>query len=325
VTSEGHNTSGNQHESTVLALQDIRFRYPARRRAEAVDALRGVSLVVGSREHIALLGPNGCGKSTLFRIICGLLPPTGGTRAVFGGELDAAARRRLGVVFQHEGLDAHLTVERNLRHHAVLYGMAKRDAVTRIDQLTNAHQLETVRRSLVSTLSGGWARRVDLCRALLHNPDFVLLDEPTVGLDPAARRQFLDQLTALRDEPRAVLMSTHLVDEAERFDRVILMHEGRIVADDSPAALRAGLGARRLTVLDRAWTPPADDRPPWTRTPDGWMQTAGADDAESLRAHTDTLIRAGVPFSVAPPSLDDAFVVLTGARLHDAGGQAVST
>jgi ABC-2 type transport system ATP-binding protein len=158
-------------------------------------------------------------------------------------------------------------------------------------------------------------RRVDLCRALLSQPHLLILDEPTTGLDPVARREFLDHVESrCASQPGAmtVLMSTHLTDEADRADRVIMLHEGRVVADDAPAALRRSLGATRVTVHDAAWSP-TEDADRWHHMPGGWSRDLrSGDEAEGIAA---TLARQGVPMSIAPPTLDDVFEQLTGARL----------
>ncbi|MEM7228254.1 MAG: ABC transporter ATP-binding protein [Planctomycetota bacterium] len=298
----------------ALSASDLKYTYPSRRGAAAHDALRGLNCTIAPGEHVALLGPNGSGKSTFFRVLCGLLSPTAGSVDILGGPLDRARRGQLGVVFQHAGLDDALTVERNLIDHAVLYGMTIREARRRVDTMIESHALQDQRGRRVGVLSGGWKRRVDLCRALLHEPDVVLLDEPTVGLDPGARRQFLDQLAALRESSCTVLMSTHLIDEAERFDRVVLVHDGRIVADDTPAALRHALGDHRITVHDRKWQPDATSEK-WVATPDGWMNTDAALSTNALAQHAERFIDAGIAFSIAPPTLDDAFIALTGTSL----------
>jgi len=297
-----------------MALNNVGYTYPVRRGAAPVDALRAITIDIAPHERVALLGPNGSGKSTLFQIICGLRTPTSGRLAIFGQSVDRSVRARIGVVFQHPGLDATRTVRQNLRQHATLYDLPSAEIPGRIDAMCERFDLTDRRKARIDTLSGGWARRVDLCRALLHEPSLVLLDEPTVGLDPGARRQFLDQLDALRDPPCAMLMSTHMVVEAEQFDRVIFIDQGRIIADDRPARLRESLGARRLTVHDRGWTPEPDQQVHWTRTPDGWMR--GDDGGETLQALAGELLATNVPFTVGPPSLDDAFATLTGRRLH---------
>ncbi len=303
----------------AISFRDLRFTYPARRRQPAREALRGVTLEIADGQSVALLGPNGSGKSTLIHVITGLTSPSAGQAMLFARP-PASARDLLGVVFQSPGLDRHMTVWENLRDSATLYGIDAAAARSTIESLLRDLRLDDRRDALVKTLSGGLARRVDLCRALLSRPRLLILDEPTAGLDPVARKEFLDHVESRRAGGGAgdltILMSTHLTDEADRADRVIMLHEGRVVADDAPAALRKQLGARRVTVYDAAWTPTADtDR--WRRVPGGWTRDLQNDDETALIASS--LAQRGAPFSIAPPTLDDVFEQLTGARLqHDA-------
>jgi ABC-2 type transport system ATP-binding protein len=297
----------------AISLCDIRLVYPARRRQPAREALRGITLSVAEGQHVALLGPNGSGKSTLIRVITGMAQPTSGQARIVD-RTPAEARPALGVVFQNAGLDRHLTVWENLRDSATLYGLPPATARDVIADLLREMRLDDRRHALVKTLSGGLARRVDLCRALLSQPRVLILDEPTTGLDPVARREFLDQVESRRaaaNRALTVLMSTHLTDEADRADRVIMLHEGRVVADDAPAALRQRMGERRVTVHDAAWSPSGSSL--WRRTPGGWTRELGSnDEVVGLAA---ALAREGVPMSIAPPTLDDVFEQLTGARL----------
>ena len=309
----------------AVRVRDVSFQYPAhraRRRhlsdakpAARRKALDQVNLTIAPGETVALLGPNGSGKSTLLKIIATLLKPDDGAVEIQGRADAARARRALGVVFQRPGLDALMTVRENLTDSARLYGLKNpvlRDAVERA--LGQAGLVDR-QDDLVKTLSGGLARRADLCRALLHQPPIVLLDEPTTGLDPTARRAFLD----LIDNQRAaanltVLMTTHLTDEADRFDRVVFMHEGRIVADDTPANLRSAAGTSRLLVLDPQWKPLDDQGQIWQSRREGWLLKDA--DHVDLPAVAMTFAARNVPFTVTPPTLADAFEKLTGAALH---------
>lgn len=306
-------------EHPAIKVRDLAVVFPGRRGHTARHALRGVSLTIEVGTTVALLGPNGCGKSTLIKSICGLITPQHGFVHVNGFDRAADIRHQLGVVFQSESLDPHLTVLENLRDQAVLYGINRSDAANRIRKLLREAALEDRADAFIKTLSRGLARRVDLVRALLHQPRVILLDEPTVGLDPVARDSFLSALASKReDAPLTVLMSTHLIDEADHADRVILMHEGRIVADDTPAGLRTSLGSMLLTIHDDRWSP-SDERTQWVRsTGHGarWMRPLGhaADDAARLASQ---LARDGVSFSIAPPTLADVFQHRTGAMLTE--------
>ncbi|MHC5022837.1 MAG: ABC transporter ATP-binding protein [Planctomycetota bacterium] len=302
-------------DEPALRVDDCSYTYPPRRRQPTRRALDRLSLEVPAGQSVSLLGPNGSGKSTLMRIVCGLLPVPRRVVSIFGAPADEQARAALGVVFQSPGLDPFVTVRENLIDQGRLYGLSRADAAARTEETLERADLGDRAGALVKTLSGGLVRRVDLCRALLHRPRLLLLDEPTVGLDPAARESFLAQLEELRAmEGLTLMMSTHLVDEADRCDRVVLVHAGRVVADDAPAALREALGSRRVTVHLATWHPPAGDDDAWTRGPGGWIRplTDGPSAAGSIAA---VLTDSGVPFTIAPPTLADVFEQRTGTSL----------
>jgi ABC-2 type transport system ATP-binding protein len=207
----------------------------------ALKALDDVTLAVGPGEFVALLGPNGAGKTTLFQILTGLFVADRGRIVIDGLDIRrhlVRALARLGVVFQQPTLDLDLSVEANLRFHARLHGLSRGRAVTRIgDELTRLGLAGEAQRAC-RVLSGGNRRKVELARALLHEPSVLVLDEPTVGLDPASRRSLLAHVHALcRDRRLSVLWATHLVDEAEGADRVLVLHRGRLVAEGTPAEL----------------------------------------------------------------------------------------
>lgn len=301
----------------ALLVENLHFTYPPRRKQPARKALNDVSLTVPTGNAIALLGPNGSGKSTLMKIISGMLPPDSGSVHAFGSSRIDEIRRKLGVVFQSEGLDPHMTVYENLRDQASLYGITGSQCRTIIDEELEKAGISDRRDELVKTLSKGLARRVDLCRALLHKPKLLMLDEPTVGLDPTARESFLETLKVRHiEEDLTLLMSTHLIDEADRMERVVFMHKGEIVADDSPTALRDQVGCRRVTVHDGSWTPPASESGEWIQTGNGWWRPLN-DDKEQASRMASELVRANIPYSIAPPTLADVFEQLTGVRLGE--------
>lgn len=309
----------------AVDVRGVTFAYPrsllkgvfGRGDSEARRALDGITLHIDAGASVAVLGPNGSGKSTLLKILATLLQPDSGTVAVFGAEDRPSIRQALGVVFQSPGLDRQMTVQENLADSARLYGLSSGDANDAIDATLKQVGLTDRRSDRVKSLSGGLARRADLCRALLHKPKLLLLDEPTTGLDPTARSSFLDLVEQRRQTTNlTVLMTTHLTEEAQQFDRVVLMHEGRIVADDAPADLQREAGAARLTVHDPGWQPPGDASDDWKRTGDGWRMTV-SDGPEDLRRRAAQLAEQQVPFTLAPPTLDDVFEQLTGATLSE--------
>lgn len=321
----------------AVRCSDVRRTYPASARGrQPTVALQGISLDVPAGQSLALLGPNGSGKSTLLKILATLDRPDAGSGPVeiLGLSLTSAAslraaRARLGVVFQSPGLDPLLTVRENLVAAAALYGLRGRDAVARADRLLGDLGLLQRAADRVRTLSGGLVRRADLARALLPDPDLLLLDEPTAALDPRARAEFLAVLDDLCTRPRAdgrppltIITSTHTMDEAQRADRVVLLHRGRIVADGAPDDLRRRLGG----LLLRCPTPDQATRDAATAilrdaglTPaptsgDGQL-TAAADQPERLERALGPLARQGIPFEVGPPTLADVFLALTGEAL----------
>lgn len=229
---------------TMLSCDALTKRYGSR---TALDAL---GFALAPRTFAALLGPNGAGKSTLFQLLTGLFVPDAGRIEVAGHSLrDAAvtALRDIGVVFQQLSLDLDLTVRRNLLFHADLHGLPRAAARERIDEGCAALGLAAELERPVRELSGGNRRKVELVRALLHRPSVLLMDEPTVGLDPKSRR---DLLAAIRADVAArgtcVLWATHLVEEAAQADRVLVLHKGRLLADGPPEAVAAALGGGTL-------------------------------------------------------------------------------
>jgi len=246
--------------SAVLSVHEVRKSYGRTR------ALDGVSLEVACGEFVALLGPNGAGKSTLFQLLSGLFVADSGQVAVLGHDIrhDAtAALGGIGIVFQQPTLDLDLSVRANLRFNARLHGLPAARARQRIEEEMARLALAESADVPARTLSGGNRRRVELARALVHEPAVLLMDEATVGLDPASRRQLLDYVLGLtRGRGVGVLWATHLVDEAEDADRVVVLHRGRILAEGAPAELAARAGTPGLAAAFLAMTaaPGADPR-----------------------------------------------------------------
>jgi ABC-2 type transport system ATP-binding protein len=237
--------SPNQ-DPTRLSVSQVSKAYGPR------QALEQVSLQVAAGEFVALLGPNGAGKSTLFQLLSGLFVADAGEIQVAGIDLardQVGALAHCGVVFQQPTLDLDLTVRANLMFHARLHGLAQRDALARIEQQVERLDLGEYVDAQARTLSGGYRRKVELARALIHRPAVLLMDEATVGLDPASRGQLLDHVLALRDAHGVgILWATHLVDEAERADRVVILHRGHVLHDATPQAICAATGAHDLAT-----------------------------------------------------------------------------
>jgi len=233
----------------VISVQNLVHRYESR------AALNGVSFDVLPAELFGLLGPNGSGKTTLFRILSTLMIPTGGRAVVMGCDAaqDAASlRRQIGVVFQAQSVDPKLTAYENLWHQGHLYGLRGTALKKRIGEILTRVGLADRSGERVETFSGGMQRRIELAKGLLHHPGVLLLDEPTTGLDPGARRDLWQYLQMLRDEEHvSVLVTTHLMEEAERCDRLAIMNEGNLVALGTPAELKSEIGGD-VILLDAA-------------------------------------------------------------------------
>ena len=215
-------------------------------------ALDGVSMTIDRGEIFAFLGPNGGGKTTLFRLLSTLIPIQSGAVEILGLDVARQAglvRRRIGVVFQAASLDRKLTVDENLWQHARLYGLPRELFAERRHEMLARFGLADRARELVETLSGGLRRRVELAKGLLHSPQLLLLDEPSTGLDPGARSDLWEYLNRLRDEfGVTVVLTTHLLEEAEKADRLAIMSAGSLVALDTPEALRATVGGDTIWI-----------------------------------------------------------------------------
>ena len=215
-----------------------------------IKALAGVSLELHCGEFIALLGQNGAGKSTLFQLLSGLFVADGGRILIGGHDISrnaVPALASLGIVFQQPTLDLELTVRANLRYHARLHGMDSGRTKAAIDEGMARLDLTDRADDRVRTLSGGNRRRVELARSLLHDPQILLMDEPTVGLDPASRRDILDHVLRLRGEKGiGILWATHLVEETAAADRIVVLHEGLVLRNDTPEGLVRETGAGSL-------------------------------------------------------------------------------
>jgi ABC-2 type transport system ATP-binding protein len=224
----------------VILAENLSHRYGSRL------ALSNVNFEVKAGEIFGLLGPNGGGKSTLFRILSTMMVPTDGRAEVAGHDVarePAAVRRSIGVVFQTQSLDKALTVEENLRAQGHLHGLSGAPLRGRMQQVMERLGLADRRNDIVETLSGGLKRRVEIAKGLLHRPVVLLMDEASTGLDPGARRELWQYVEELRSrEGVTILLTTHILDEADRCDRLALLHQGRVVAEGTPAHLRSGIG-----------------------------------------------------------------------------------
>jgi ABC-2 type transport system ATP-binding protein len=230
----------------LLAVESLTHRYRER------IALDNFHLHLNRREILGLVGPNGSGKSTLLRILSTIVKPQAGKVEICGYDIakhPAAVRERIGVVFQSSTLDKLLTIEENLRASGAFYGLHGRKLIQRVQEVLHLFGIANRASDRAGSLSGGLQRRAELARAFLHQPQILLLDEPSTGLDPRARDDFWRALESLRAEAStAIILSTHLFDEAERCDTLCFLAEGRRLAEGSPAEFRASLSRQILRI-----------------------------------------------------------------------------
>jgi ABC-2 type transport system ATP-binding protein len=287
-------------------------------------ALDGVSFAVAPGELFALLGPNGGGKSTLFRILSTLERVQEGSAAVLGHDVTrapAAVRRSLGVVFQHPSVDGLLTVEENLVHHGHLHGQRARAARAHREAVLARLGLTERRAERVERLSGGMKRRVELAKALLVEARVLLLDEPSTGLDPAARRELIGHLRTLADGGVTIVLTTHDMEEAERCDRVAILDRGRLVAEGVPDALKAQVGGDvlllRAAAIDRLREQVRARFGLDGTVVDGCLRLERARGHELVRDLIEAFPGELQTVTYGKPTLEDVLVRLTGHSLGD--------
>jgi ABC-2 type transport system ATP-binding protein len=235
----------------ALEVSRVTHRYPGRKGQPERTVLSDLSLTVAAGEIFGLLGPNGGGKTTLFRLLSTALLPSAGELRIFGADPvtdSARVRSHIGVVFQSPSLDPHLSVLENLRHQGHLYGLNGPDLAKRCDEAMERLSLTSRAREMVKTLSGGLKRRVEIAKGLLHRPPVLLLDEPSTGLDPAARREMWSFLLDLKKQNITLLLTTHLTEEGDLCDRVGILDQGRLVALGTPADLKHQIGGDVVTI-----------------------------------------------------------------------------
>ncbi len=291
-----------------------------------IDAVRGIDFEVAAGETFGFLGPNGAGKSTTIKILCTLADPTSGSARVAGYDVVRerdTVRRNIGLVFQDPTLDSYLTGEQNLRFHADLYGVPKAAFAPRLRQVLEMVGLWERRAGVVATYSGGMQRRLEIARGLLHAPRVLFLDEPTVGLDPQTRVSIWDYINELKKrEDITIFLTTHYMDEAENCDRIAIIDHGKIVAIDTPEALKASIGKDRVqisTTDDEAAIRALDDVFGIDASMHDGLVTFSVESGEHfvprLFAEMPVAIRS---VSISRPSLDDVFMSYTGKTIRDA-------
>jgi ABC-2 type transport system ATP-binding protein len=301
----------------IVSVENLTHRYGERL------ALAGVSFQVAEGAIFGLLGPNGGGKSTVFRILSTLMTPAGGKAVICGHDVarePAAVRRRIGVVFQSQSLDKKLTVEENLRGQGHLHGLSGGVLRERIEKVIGRLGLRDRRNDLVEILSGGLKRRVEIAKGLLHRPSVLLMDEASTGLDPGARRELWQYILELREqEGVTVLLTSHILDEADKCDRLALLHQGRLVSEGSPAELKARIGGD--VVILEAGDPDALGRQIEQRfhvrpaSVDGTLRVEIANGHRFITEVVEAFPGAIDSVGLHKPTLEDVFLRETGAAL----------
>jgi ABC-2 type transport system ATP-binding protein len=290
-----------------------------------LEAVKGIDLDVRPTEIFGFLGPNGAGKSTTINMLCTLAQPSGGTATVAGFDVDhqqADVRARIGLVFQDPSLDGQLTARENLKFHAFVYSVPSAERDRRIAEVLEMVELTDRADAMVMTFSGGMKRRLEIARGMLHTPEVLFLDEPTIGLDPQTRRHIWAYLRKLRDEAGVTLfMTTHYMDEAEECDRIAIIDGGQIVAVGTPAELKALVGGDIVSVATGDNARAADElRTRFNLEPIVDNGTVRVEVQDAAGFVPELVRELGVPVtsvSFHRPSLDDVFMKLTGHAIRD--------
>jgi ABC-2 type transport system ATP-binding protein len=303
-----------------------------------IQAVKGIDLHVARGETFGFLGPNGAGKSTTIKMLCTLLHPTSGRAWINGHDIEREAsqvRQSIGIVFQDPTLDEYLTAEQNLYYHCMIYHTPRKTRATRIHEVLQLVGLDERRKDVVKTFSGGMKRRLEVARGLLHEPQTLFLDEPTVGLDPQTRRSVWEHVLRLRERTGlTIFMTTHYMEEAEYCDRIAIIDHGQIVALDTPAALKrivgqdqvclhfptTSLSERAAAILEQhlhlGHPVRREDNTIYAEGENGQALAANLIRQLTL-ADIDVL---GV--NVTAPTLEDVFVHLTGRVIRDESASA---
>ena len=312
--------AANGHREPAIKVAGLTKKYGE------IEAVRGIDFEVPVGETFGFLGPNGAGKSTTIKVLCTLARPTSGSAWVAGHEVTAerdAVRRNIGLVFQDTTLDNYLTGAQNLRFHAALYGVPAAAVEPRMRQVLEMVALWERRDSVVMTYSGGMKRRLEIARGLLHAPHVLFLDEPTVGLDPQTRASIWEYINELKSrEDITIFLTTHYMDEAEHCDRIAIIDHGKIVAIDTPEALKASVGKDRVQIHT------ADDQAAIAELGrefgieaamhEGAVTFSVASGEQFVPRLFGELSTAIKSVSVSRPTLDDVFMSYTGTTIRDA-------
>jgi lipooligosaccharide transport system ATP-binding protein len=318
--SREENASGatsTPNRDVVLRVNGLRKRYGAQ------EVVRGLSFEIRRGDCFGLLGPNGAGKTTTLRCCLGLIDPDGGEIEMVGRPVPKAAREariRVGVVPQMDNLDPDFTVRENLLIYGGYFGLPRAVLEERIPRLLEFAGLSSKRDVGIRTLSGGMKRRLTLARALVNDPELLILDEPTTGLDPQARHLIWDGLRQLLSQGKTILLTTHFMDEAERLaSRLAVIDHGMMIASDSPRALLAQHVEPEVIEVygdeAKAWADIHGRRLARRLELAGETAFCYASDAQPML--NDLATRAGVRYLHRPANLEDLFIKLTGRELRE--------
>jgi len=295
----------------TLEVKDLYKNY------KLIEAVKGISFSVNKGEFIALLGPNGAGKSTTINILCTLLRQTEGT-VEYGdfviGKDDSEIRKKVGVVFQDSVLDDKLTIRENLLTRGSLYNYDSDYLAVRVDEIISTLKIEEYKNQRYGEISGGQRRRADIARALLHNPDILILDEPTTGLDPSTRKLVWETLSELREQGLTIILTTHYMEETVECDNVIIMNEGEIITSDSPENLRVKHSHDRLKLMgDLDSIEHKLEQYEFVKKPQ--LIEVKIDSSMTSLDILDVVRNDLTAFEVIRGNMDDVFLNLTGTRL----------
>jgi len=290
-----------------------------------IEAVKGVTFGVEPGEIFGFLGPNGAGKTTTINMLCTLVHPSAGSARVNGFDVQherSEVRRSIGLVFQQTTLDEYLSAEQNLRFHAYAYGIPAELREQRMTELLAMVDLTDRRKGDVRKYSGGMKRRLEIARGLLHHPQVLFLDEPTLGLDPQTRRHIWDYLRALRDrEGLTIFLTTHYMDEAEHSDRIAVIDHGRIVGLDTPNGLKRAVGGDLVTIAAADNQAAALEISARYGTEaavrDGTVSFTVSNGPEFLPEFVRSFSQPLASVTVRQPTLDDVFLHLTGREIRD--------
>lgn len=306
----------------LIEIENVYFSYGEK------EALSGVSFQIMPGELFCVVGPNGGGKSTTFKILSTLLQPKSG-QVLFWG-VDGAkkaneVRPHLGVVFQSPALDKKLTVEENLFYHGKLYGIRGKELREKTSRLLERFSLKERSKEKVEKLSGGLKRRVEIAKALLTSPRLLILDEPTTGLDPVARKDVWDHLHTLRkEEGLTVLFTTHLMDEAESAQKTLFLDQGKVVVAGSPSELKSQMGGDVISLKTREPVRLQDEIQKKfsvsVKRVDEELRIEKADGAQFIPTLVESFPHQILSVTLGKPTLEDLFIHLTGRRFEGAEG-----